>query len=692
MKSQTVTYSPSLTITLTHDCPWHCSYCGFRTDKEGLISEKEVEKKLEVARKTGAREILLISGERPGQMPHIRKALEEWGFESFIDFAVSVADQVLQAGFLPHGNYGALSRRELEHCREVHPSMGLMLENVRDLPELAPEKRSAARLATIRAAGEAKVPFTSGILIGLGEPEESRFESLEALVELHHQYGHLQEIILQNYLPNQGSRLGAVSQEVGLQDYLELIFFWRDRCPDVAVQVPPNLNPFWKELLPVIDDLGGISTEPDEVNRIHRWADLETYKAGAEEAGVRLEPRAAVYESFIQPEWLSPRLWGEIGGGQRLKKVGLPRPVSRFRGRQMLWRDALWKLSTSELTEGAREYRERRFGKRTTFVVNRNANFTNICNVGCTFCGFARKRSDGDAYVESIDAIVERLSATPGITETCLQGGIHPDLGWEYYRDLLVAIREALPALHIHAFSPMEIHSLHLKTGWDYDRLLASLQEAGLDTMPGTAAEILDDRVRKEISGNKLTSAQWEEIIRTAHGLGIRSTATIMYGHVETWEDIRGHFEKLLRIQEATGGFTELVPLAFIPYKNRLGKRLAEKGVHRMEAESRERARRLYPLARLFFTDSIEHLQTSWVKLGIAGAVESLNWGCDDFGGTLFEESITRESGGRHGECLEPTTIRQLLSGAGYEPVERTTLYHLASRQLHNEAQTVSPD
>jgi len=678
LKRQTVTFSPSLTVTLTHDCPWRCRYCGFRTDKEGLISDTSLHQKRRRARAVGAREILLISGERPDSLPHIRHELKTRGFPSFIAFASSVARQLLEDGFLPHGNYGALSEKELERCRDHHASMGVMLENIEDLPGVAPQKRATGRLKTIEAAGRLQIPFTSGILIGVGESVESRFRSLDALADLHLRFGHLQEIIIQNFVPNPGSCLQTTPSTPEREDYERLIAYWRGLCPEVAIQIPPNLNPFWRELLPLTDDLGGISPDGDEVNPVSPWSQIETYRSAVARAGGRLKQRLSVHQPFISPEWLSPPVLSAIR--EQTCPVRPQTLRSTFRGQLYIWRDALWDLSTTELTEGAREYRRRRFGNQTTFVINRNANFTNICNVGCTFCGFARKRSDPDAYVRPIPEIVQTLENTPGITETCLQGGIHPDLDFSYYRDLVQSIRQALPDLHIHAFSPMELVALHRKTGRTIRDLLWELKDAGLNTIPGTAAEILVDEVRREISGNKLTAWQWEEVIRTAHGLGIRSTATIMYGHIETWDHIRTHLEKLLHIQEDTGGFTELVPLAFIPYRNRLGRRLNRMGFEAIEKKSRETARRLYPLARLFFTDSIDHLQTSWVKLGLEGALQSLEWGCDDFGGTLFEESITRESGGPHGECLAPEQIRTLLTAAGYTPVERTTLYQPVSK------------
>ncbi|NJK91623.1 MAG: 5-amino-6-(D-ribitylamino)uracil--L-tyrosine 4-hydroxyphenyl transferase CofH [Blastochloris sp.] len=346
----------------------------------------------------------------------------------------------------------------------------------------------------------------------------------------------------------------------------------------------------------------------------------------------------------------------------------------------------LWDAPTSELQEAARELNSRLHSGVVTYVVNRNANFTNICNVGCTFCGFQRKASDSDAYIHTPGQIVQRLEQTPWITEVCLQGGIHPGLSFDYYLDLVRQIKLRFPEIHIHAFSPMEIEAMHQSSKLSHRSILIQLQEAGLDSIPGTAAEILVDEVRRRVSGNKLSSQTWEDIIRCAHGLGIPSTCTVMYGHIETWDHIRQHFERLKNIQSDTGGFTELVPLAFIPYKNRLGKVLgtAEKNqpldFQQFEARSLHIAERLYPLARLYFDSLIPNLQTSWVKLGLQLASQSLHWGCNDFGGTLYEESITRESGGQHGECLTPQQIEQAILSAGFQPLQRHTLYSHQTR------------
>lgn len=348
------------------------------------------------------------------------------------------------------------------------------------------------------------------------------------------------------------------------------------------------------------------------------------------------------------------------------------------------------RMPETELQQAADQLCRRRFGDRVTYVINRNANFTNVCTVGCAFCGFQRGFRSAQARRWSATEVVQRLRQTPWVSEVCIQAGIDPALRFEDYLEVVSAVREAFPAIHIHAFSPMEIKNMMRLTERSADWVLARLQECGLDTIPGTAAEILVDEVRQQISGNKLTADEWEAIIRAAHQRGIRSSATLMFGHVETWEHIRLHLRRLIHIQEETGGFTEMVPLAFVPYRNALGRRLTGKlrpqwsDLRRIEEDSAKKAARLYPICRLALDDVIPHLQTSWVKLGPERAAQSLAWGCDDFGGTLYEESITRDAGGIHGEMMEPEVIEATIRSVGRVPVERTTTYE----QRHSSSAT----
>lgn len=701
-----ITFSPSYTIPLTHDCPWNCSYCGYRSDREGLISVEAFGKGLAAAARGGATEILFLSGEIPDAQPHLRQELADRGFTDFIAFTRWACEQALAAGFLPHTNIGAMSEDDFVRLAPVNASMGLMLENIDDTfnRTIAPQKSAAARLRTLESAGRARVPYTSGILIGLGESRESRRRSLDALAEIHSRHGHLQEIILQNYVPNAGSRLAAPPAP-GLDEYRELIRHWRRIAPDVAIQIPPNIHPHWRELLGEVDDLGGISTEGDLVNPLNPWEPPERYAQACRDAGCRLRHRWPVYDRFLARGWVSPSVRevlerlesghpsqeppGGLGGNRRGTDRGnVPSswrdPLSKAeRGDTLTVSEALHLATAdgaaiSELADAADALNRRLNGDEVTYVVNRNANFTNVCTTNCSFCGFYRPQGHAEAYTRTIGAVVERVMQTPWVTEVCLQGGIHPDLGFDYYRELLQALRSALPGAHLHAYSPMEIRSLELKTGRDATALLEELMAAGLGSMPGTAAEILEDSVRDRLSPDKVGVTDWVRIVSAAHRLGLRSTATVMFGHGETWDQLVRHMALLRDLQRRTQGFTEFIPLAFVPHRNRLGRELSrstEGGAEAVARESAERVRRLYPLARLFFGAEIPHLQTSWVKLGTAEAAAMLKAGCDDFGGTLYEESITRESGGEHGESRTPAELEAAIRSAGRIPRRRTTLY-----------------
>ncbi len=689
-----ITYSPSLTIPLTHDCPWNCSYCGYRSDNEGLVRPGEFERLLALASRQGATEVLLLSGEMPDTLPHVREELRRRGHASFVEFTRRACERVLEAGMLPHTNMGALSLAQLRELAPVNASMGLMLENIDDAfnRAVAPEKSAAGRLRTIEAAGQARIPFTSGILVGLGETHDSRLRSLDALAALHARHGHLQEIIIQNYVPNSRSRLRPAPPAPTFDEIVQLIRHWRQVAPDVPVQVPPNIQPCWEDLLPWVDDIGGISADGDLVNFEHPWEPPARYAEACRRKGMRLRHRWAVHDRFIREGWVSRRVLDVIGRNEARRGPGegprnvarRPEPLSRaVQGEGLTAEEAVALAgadgaAAEEVAAAADELNRAMHGDVVTYVVNRNANFTNVCTTNCSFCGFYRPPGHPEAYTRPIAAVVERVLRTPWVTEVCIQGGIHPDLGFEYYVGLVRALREALPGIHVHGYSPMEIHSLHEKTGRPHAELLAELRDAGLGSIPGTAAEILDDSVRGRISPGKLRADEWLAIVRAAHRAGLRSTATLLFGHDETWQQVFSHLGLLRSLQRETGGFTEFIPLAFVPHRNRLGAELARaRGVttHELSAEGATKVRRLYPLARLFLGRDIPNLQTSWVKLGVEEAARMLGRGCNDFGGTLYEESITRGSGGEHGESLSPAEIRRAIEGAMKQPRQRTTLY-----------------
>jgi len=705
------------------------------------MPEERFERLLVQAREGGATEILFLAGEASDSLAHLRAEVAGRGFGGFVELVRNACERALEAGLLPHTNLGAMSERDFERLAEVNASMGLMLENIDEAfnRTVAPQKSAKGRLRTLEAAGRARVPYTSGLLIGLGESRASRFRSLDALAELHARHGHLQEIILQNFIPNDGSRLRPVPPPPTLEEYLELIEHWRRVAPGVAVQIPPNIHPHWEALLPWIDDLGGISTDGDWVNPLHPWAPPAHYAEACRRHGLELRHRWPVYDPFIEKGWISARVaevirqrgsearagspghrpppsdtagtaatWVEVrfaGSRNAVLEVAQPEPMAeashgpsarprRSHGPADLLTKALREEPLSvpealrlaeadggaqeEIREAADALNRRLHGDTVTYVVNRNANFTNVCTTNCSFCGFYRPPGHPEAYTRSVGAVVERVLQTPWVSEVCLQGGIHPDLGLDYYEELLRALKRALPGVHLHAYSPMEIHSLGRKTGLDAHTVLERLREAGLGSVPGTAAEILDDAMRDRLSPDKLRAAEWESIIETAHRVGLRSTATVLFGHRETWEDLVRHLGRLRDLQRRTGGFTEFVPLAFMPHRNRLGRELArEAGTEPAAiAEAAEaRVERLYPLARLFLGREIPNLQTSWVKLGPERAAAMLRSGCNDFGGTLYEESITRESGGPFGECLTPAEIEAAIRSVGRVPRRRTTLY-----------------
>ena len=673
------------------------------------MPEARFEELLATARKGGATEILFLAGEASDAMPHLRTELKARGFDDFVAHVRWACERALEAGFLPHTNIGAMSPRDFERLAEVNASMGLMLENIDDTfnRTIAPQKSAKGRLQTLEAAGRARVPYTSGILIGLGESRESRLRSLDALAEIHARHGHLQEIILQNFIPNEGSRLTSAPESPAQEEYLELIEHWRRVAPGVAIQIPPNINPHWEALLPWTDDLGGISTDGDWVNPLNPWAPPEQYAQACQRQGAELRHRWPVYDAYVEKGWISARIAAVLqarDGRTRLSPAGPIYPMSEtqrpqtpaepltkaLRG-ESLSVDETLKLAQAdgaareEIREAADALNRRLHGEVVTYVVNRNANFTNVCTTNCSFCGFYRPPGHPEAYTRTVGAVVERVLQTPWVTEVCLQGGIHPDLGLEYYEELLRALKRALPGVHLHAYSPMEIHSLCRKSGLDPRTVLGRLRDAGLGSVPGTAAEILDDAMRDQLSPDKLRAAEWEAIIEAAHQTGLRSTATVLFGHRESWEDLIRHLDRIRSLQRRTGGFTEFVPLAFVPYRNRLGGQLAREAGVSPEALAEAgtgRVEQLYPLARLFFGEEIPNLQTSWVKLGPERAAAMLRSGCNDFGGTLYEESITRESGGRFGECLTPVEIEAAIRSVGRIPRRRTTLYGVPASLL----------
>ncbi|MDP2659578.1 MAG: 5-amino-6-(D-ribitylamino)uracil--L-tyrosine 4-hydroxyphenyl transferase CofH [Dehalococcoidia bacterium] len=621
-----VTFSRSITLTPTRACANRCGYCYFRRPTDGILTTRAGEAILRRGLAQGCREALIMSGERPW---------ETTGFgmteEQYVDHVYRLGLLALRLGLLPHTNIGILSRAQLSRLREVNVSMGLMLEtSVSDLPAHRGGKDISKRIAHLEEAGSLRIPFTTGILIGIGESRDDRREALRIIRGLHTKYGHIQEVIIQNYAsdPEAGTDgfPGASGEEMS----------WTVRearriLRDIPVQVPPNLNP---DLAPLLlagaRDLGGISAEPDQINPRRPWPSMADLKEKISGVGLVLKERLPVHPEV-----------------------------------------------DADLLPAADTLRRELVGDVVTYVVNRNINFTNVCTGSCRFCAFRRQAGSSDAYLFSVDQVLEkaRAAAQTGATELCIQGGLHPELGLQFYADLLRSLKLAFPDLHLHAFSPMEVFRMSLQSGNSLEYVLSVLRDNGLDSLPGTAAEILDDEVRRILCPDKLSSQQWKEVVTSAHRLGIRTTATMMFGHVETWQHRVNHLDMLRSIQKETGGFTELVLLPFTPGQTPLARR------YRLGPVPLKEVLKVTAYSRLFLGRDLPNIQNSWVKIGVEGAMRSLSCGANDFGGTLMEENISRSAGADHGQYLTPQAIEEAIRLAGRTPLQRDTLYGPAGRE-----------
>jgi FO synthase len=727
-----VTFSRNLTLSLSRTCRCYCKYCAFATHQAHLYSPAEVEEILDGAARRRAKELLVLTGEHPEVNPIVRERLAEYGHADFTAYVVWACERALERGLLPHTNLGVLPREDLARLREVTASQGLMLESVSErLMETvhagSPTKHPARRLETIRTAGELGIPFTSGILVGIGETEQERLDSLAALAEVHAEFGHLQEVILQNFVPHQ-SYYGREPAEiadaaardywrtgvghgpavdlpkwacpVSIEDMKRLIAHAREMMPDVGVQVPPNLSDWWPELVAAgATDLGGLSANGDHISPEHPFPSPPQVRRRLAADGVALSERLCVYPRYIDERWLSrgvldvikTRYWSFIprrGSG----RTDAPRPIRRdlvagaiAKGRDgaALSEDELTALfaedrpeAIEDLRQAADELRAEVAGETVTFVVNRNINVSNVCTVGCAFCGFGQSKRSPDAYEHDRDEFVRRVleAVDYGATEICMQSGIHPDWTLEDYEGWLRLIRDTAPQLHVHAYSPMEVAHMCDISGLSAEDVFARLRAAGLDSTPGTAAEVLHDGVRERISPNKLPVARWVEVIEASHRSGLRSTATVMFGHIEEPWELAEHMRVVRELQERTGGFTEFVPLSFIPYQTLLGR------THGVEEIAPEENLKHTAVFRLALGRSVPSLQASWVKMGLDAATEALRWGVNDLGGTLMEESISRMAGSRHGVRLDPPELVAAAHRAGRPAAERTTLYGIRRR------------
>ncbi len=781
-----VTYSRKVFVPLTHLCRDTCGYCTFawppKGDVPAFLSPDAV---VDIARRgqeAGCTEVLFTLGDKPElRYPAAREWLDARGYDSTLAYLRAVAIQVIEAtGLLPHLNPGVMSWTELATLKPVSASMGMMLESTsrRLLGKgqahwNSPDKDPQVRLRTLEDAGRLSVPFTSGVLIGIGESLPERADTLLALRGSQRRYGHLQEVIVQNFRAKADTAMRA-APEPSFEDMLASVATARVVLgPMVHLQAPPNLSPgtYGDILRAGIDDWGGVSpVTPDHVNPEAPWPHVDELARRTAEHGFELTARLPIYpEWVVEPDpWLAGRMrapvaalagpdglarpdvrpvgqsWqdpeveattfteamaavvsgDEAGGsaadGRNARSAqgedGLHRAVygdlhqiadgvlaanaprvegpartairrdvaaalaAAQRGVVLDDTDALLLLDTTgveleALAAAADEVRAEAVGDTVTYVVNRNLNFTNVCYTGCRFCAFAQRRDDPDAYTLSLTEIADRVEQAwqAGATEVCMQGGIHPDLPGDYYFDVLDTVLARVPDIHVHAFSPMEVVNGATRMGISVREWLTEAKRRGLGSIPGTAAEILDDEVRWVLTKGKLPAAQWIEVITTAHHIGLPTTSTMMYGHVDQPHHWVAHIKLLRTIQEDTGGFTEFVPLPFV---HQLAP-IYLAGVARPGA-SFEDSRRVHALARLLLQGAIDNLQLSWVKLGIERAATLLAGGCNDLGGTLMEETISRMAGADHGIAQTPQALRAVATTAGRPVAERTTLYHPA--------------
>ncbi|MGI9019786.1 MAG: 5-amino-6-(D-ribitylamino)uracil--L-tyrosine 4-hydroxyphenyl transferase CofH [Solirubrobacterales bacterium] len=724
-----VTFSRNYTLSLSRTCRCYCKYCAFATHRAHLYSPDEVEDRLEQAVRRNAKELLILTGERPEVNPQVADRLRSYGHDDFTSYVVWVCERALERGLLPHTNLGLLSRGDLARLREVTASQGLMLESTSErlmgtVHAGSPTKHPARRLETIDAAGELRIPFTSGILVGIGETEDERLASLEAIAASHGRHGHIQEVILQNFVPHpryygrevaeiadeaarerwagDGSPLGgeepmpAWAGEVSLGDMKRLVGEAKRLMPGVGIQIPPNLADWWDELVAAgATDLGGLSANGDHISPEHAFPSPHQVRKRLAPQGYALTERLCAYAQYLDPDWMEQgvldvvklKYWSFIprkGSGRRRDRAVdpdlAPAAIARGRAGEALSEDELEALFAEtrpevieEMRSAADELRAELAGETATFVVNRNVNFTNVCVVGCAFCGFGQGKRSPDAYTVSEEDFAARIEEAVafGATEICMQGGIHPDYTLEHYGRWLRLAKEVAPQLHLHAYSPMEVHFMCERSGRRPKDVFEYLLECGLGSTPGTAAEVLHDGVRARISPNKLPADRWVEIIEAAHGSGLRSTSTVMFGHIEEPRELARHMRVVRELQERTGGITEFVPLSFIPFQTLLGR------THGIEEITAAENLKHTAAFRLALGKTITNLQASWVKMGLDAATESLRWGVNDLGGTLMEENISRMAGSHHGTRLEPEDLIGAARAAGRTPAQRTTLYEI---------------
>ncbi|HEX9123590.1 MAG TPA: bifunctional FO biosynthesis protein CofGH [Actinomycetota bacterium] len=779
----TVTYSRKVFIPLTMLCRDHCHYCTFAKPPARLdspfLSPEEVGEVAEAGRGMGCKEALFTLGDKPeDRYPAARDWLEERGYHTTLDYVRAVAIRVIEeTGLLPHLNPGVMTWEDMARLKHVSASMGLMLETSSDrlsergMPHFnSPDKAPAVRLRTIEDAGRLAIPFTTGILVGIGETARERAESLFAIREADRTYHHVQEVIVQNFRAKPRTAMHE-APEPSEDEFLAAVAAARVVLgPRMNVQAPPNLSDPEQQLRLLdagINDWGGVSPlTPDHVNPERPWPQIETLAARTAERGLELRERLTIYPEFAlrpdpylagkmrepvaalmgadglaaldrRPEpiaWQDPdvqwkprsialtfakgagaplredaaavygdfgslenevtRAWAERQAAPERLDADVKEALTKAEAHRPIGDDEVLALFQAEgpaleaLCRVADDLRREAVGDEVTYVVNRNINFTNVCYVGCRFCAFAQREVDAESYTLTLQEVADRVreASAWGATEICMQGGIHPDLPGTFYFDLLDAVKAAAPDIHVHAFSPMEILNGSSKLGITFREFLQECQAHGLGTIPGTAAEILDDDVRWVLTKGKLPADTWEDVVRTAHSLGIRSSSTIMYGHVDAPPHWVFHIRRLRRIQDDTGGFTEFVPLSFVHQNAPIY--LA--GRARPGATFVEN-RRMHAVARLLLDGAIDNIQVSWVKMGVRACQMILQGGANDFGGTLMEETISRMAGAEWGIRMEPSEFEDAIRAIGRIPAERSTTYERVQRKGFRGTSTGDP-
>ena len=745
-----VTYSPKVFIPLTKLCRDRCGYCTFAQPPARLDSPYMTpEQVLDIARagaRQGCHEALFTLGERPElRYPAARDWLDRHGYASTVDYVVAMARLVTEeTGLLAHANTGAMTADELAALRAVAPSQGMMVESLRaDLQAHrgAPDKAPERRLATLEAAGELRIPYTTGILVGIGEDRADRIEALEAIAESHRRWGHVQEVIVQNFLPKPGTAMHGWP-ECPRADHLDAISLARVILPpEVHVQAPPNLAADLGELLRAgIDDWGGVSpVTADHVNPERPWPALDSLREATEAAGHVLAPRLTVHPSYARDaeRWIDGGLHFAVidrsdaeglarddpgsqfpertmeraraGDGADVELVGEPStqwysgagtdptvlvparasargPVGEVLqgvadGSEVGFDEivALFGARGSEVAAvaaAADDLRRSIVGDEVTWVANRNINYTNVCTYKCRFCGFSKGPLSlnlrGTPYLLEISEIVRRSAeaAELGATEVCLQGGIHPDFDGDYYIDVAEAVHAAVPDIHIHGFTALEVTEGARRNREPLDDYLRRLMAAGQRSLPGTAAEVLDDEVRATLCPDKITTDEWLECHRIAHGIGLKSNVTIMFGSIERPEHWAKHMLRTRALQASTGGFTEFVGLPFVHMASPIYlQRRARRGPTFREVLL------MHAVARIAYRGYIDNIQGSWVKLGFKSMEQLLQAGANDLGGTLMDENISRAAGAEHGQGAGAEDFERLVEPLGRRLVQRTTTY-----------------